>query len=203
MSHLPLDLIVEKLDAYLPEAGSLTVEELVDCLSAIPSFTEHQSDHFLKILNDGAYLRDPNPHDSTRISKASFILWSMLYTKTRSKVKAHYFALMVLPPELDKIGPADQDFGPLISTLVGFASKLVNQYEPELSKLPPELEEDDMLQYDQSVRDMIESFLESVFTVNNSLTRAEFIRQISTVGRWIFNPQVIRDKLQAVAIDSL
>jgi hypothetical protein len=144
MSHVPLDLIVEKLDAYMPEAGSLTVTELLDCLSTIPDFNSYQNSHFLKILNDGAYLRDPE--DNTRISKGSFILWSLLYTKTTSKVKAHYFALMVSPAEIDRISSMDHDFGPLISTLVSFACKLVNQYEPCKSGLAPELEDDDMIQ---------------------------------------------------------
>lgn len=169
MSHLALEQIVEKLDAFLPEAGSLTVDELISCLSTIPGFIVNRSSHFMKILCEGVYLRDPE--DNTRISKASFILWSMLYTKTRSKVKAHYFSLMVSPAEMEKISSTDHDFGPLISTLVSFACKLVNQYEPAKSGLAPELEEDDMIQFEQSVRGLIDNFLDNVFDVNTLLTR--------------------------------
>lgn len=86
--------------------------------------------------------------------------------------------------------------------MVDFSTKLINRNEALHSKIPPELDEDEVDQIEASKPKILEMFMNDVFADDTMLERGVYVRRLGRFGKWIFNAQAIRDKIQTLLIDS-
>ena len=151
---------------------------------------------FMQILKEYDLLHHQKNRDE--ISKKALLLWGITLCSGDNPTKIQCFYSVLQDEDQTSIAATDPDFPHSFYLMVNFATILVNQFEPRLSKQIAEYSDGYMKNIEKFQTDLAEYlFLEKVFNAASYLEKTEWEKNVLNETQWIFDSNKVRTTVYA------
>ena len=153
-----------------------------------------------KLLEQPAFQGENSDLDLGRIDKNKLIMFGLLNCvdskKPMAKAKGLYCILQDGGFEKhDQIAASDKDYVPTFTDIVNLAGKDLFAAAKVVDDVDQVFDESDVEAMDGVIQELSDDLLDDVYGNNSRLSNDDWLKAITTVGAWIFNPTEIRKRL--------
>lgn len=121
----------------------------------------------------------------------------LLHSNGDFKTKSRILYDVLQDNNQEFISANDKDFNGTFNLLVDLATKLAYEFTTsEFGGEGVKVSSDKFEDLDGSKETVAEAFLDDVFGANSKLTRGEYEKSVSSVGKWIFQSKELRARFE-------